>query len=85
MILRLGLVSAVIYACLVLMIQAAIFLAIRLWGIGIWGIEMTKPFWFLCFGVLWAVSFLIAWPITFRLFLRQQQLAITVVTSPYHK
>ena len=55
MILRLGLVSAVIYACLVLMIQAAIFLAIRLWG----------------FGVLWAVSFLIAWPITFRLFLRQ--------------
>ncbi|HKD83388.1 MAG TPA: hypothetical protein VKB58_01480 [Terriglobales bacterium] len=73
MILRLGLFSAAIYACLILLIEVSTFLTwrvIKVWGIGIWGIEMTKPFWFVCFGVLWAISFLIAWPLALRAFLR---------------
>lgn len=69
MVLRLGLFSAAIYASLVLLIQAAILLAARVWGI--FGFAMTKPYWFVCFGLLWAISFLIAWPLTFRLFLHQ--------------
>lgn len=69
MILRLGLLSAVIYVCIVLLIQATIYLTVNVRGS--FSLVMAKPLWFVAFGIIWAISFLIAYPLAFRIFLRQ--------------
>jgi zinc transporter ZupT len=68
MILRLGLLSAAIYAFIVLLIQATIYLTVNVRGS--FSLVMAKPLWFVAFGILWAISFLIAYPLAFRIFLR---------------
>ena len=57
-ILRLGLVSALIYVGLALAVEIALFTLAKLKGC--YSLWASKPGWFVFFGVLWFVSFWIA-------------------------
>jgi hypothetical protein len=57
-ILRLGLVSALIYVGFTLTVEIALFALAKLTGSSFFG--ASKPGWFIFFGVLWFVSFWIA-------------------------
>jgi len=57
-ILKLGLVSALIYVGFALAIEVALFTVAKLTGGS--GLFASRPGWFILFGVLWFVSFWIA-------------------------
>jgi hypothetical protein len=57
--LRLALVSAAIYVAFAIAIEVAFLVIARTRGV--WGFYAPKAGWFVLFGVLWLVSFWIAW------------------------